>query len=233
MAIDNYQFTILYRKKMLLYLTAYAGIGLFSLYIANVIYKNISLSIIILGALILPFFFLGVIKRLFIARGCIKINSEGFLLNLQKHNIVKQIDLAFKDIEYYKIFFPTPELCVIEFILGDNRNIEFSFIDFDKENNTIPPSEIISVLNKSIKEYNTTPDAKKILYKHSFIASKKGSVTLFALVVLILIAIALHIFTKQYQTVPVSLLCGFLLLMQLSSQRKIDLNYYKEKIADG
>lgn len=234
MAIGTYQFTILYTKKWFLYLIAYVGLGFFFLYVANSIYENRFFSVVILVALVGPFLFLDIFRKFFIFQGHLKISSDGFLVELQKPNVVEEINLAFKDIRNYKISFPSSEFYVIEFILKDNRKIKFSFIDYPKtDSNTMSSSEIISLLNKSIKDYNHASGVKKIVYKFSFIASKKGLITLAAIVVLLLVAITLHIITKQYQTIPVSLICGFLLLMRSSSQRKVDLTYYKEHIADG
>jgi len=233
MAIDTYQFKILNRKKMLLYFAVYAGVGFLFLYVANGIYENRFFSVLIFIAVIGPFFIINYIRKLFILEGSLKITSNGFFFELNKTNEVKEFDLPFKNIASYKIFFPSSEFCDIEFILNDNSKIDFSFIDFEKEDNLTSSSEIISLLNKSIKDYNNASEAKRIVFKSSFIASKKGLIALNAMVVLLLIAISLHIITKQYQTIPVSLICGFLLLMRSSSQRKVDLTYYKEHIADG
>lgn len=232
MVNDIYQFSILNTKKWFWCLIIYAGFGFFFLYVANGIYENRFFSVVILVALVGPFLFLDFFRKFFIFQGHLKISSDGFLVELQKPNVVEEINLAFKDIQKYTISFPSSEFYVIKFILTDDRKIKFSFIDFAKVDNITSSSEIISLLNKSIKDYNHASGGKRIVYKFSFIASKRGLIALSAMVVLLAIAISLHIITKQYQTIPVSLICGFLLLMRSSSQRKIDLNYYDENIVN-
>ena len=234
MANGTCQFAILCTKKWFLYLVSYVGLGFILLYVTNIIYGNRFFSVVILAALVGPFLFLDFFRKYFIFQGDLKISSDGFLIKLQKPNVVEEINLAFNDIQNYKISFPSSEFYVIEFMFNDNRKIKFSFIDYAKEDsNTTSSSEIISLLNKSIKDYNKASGARRIVYKPSFIASKRGLITLSAVFVLLLIAISLHIITKQYEIIPFSLIGGFLLLMRSISQRKVDLKYYKEHIADG
>jgi hypothetical protein len=232
MTADLFYFTIIYRRKMFFCINLYAGILLLFLYIANHNYNNGGLSFAIIVMIVLPLIFLKYTRRLFISRGTLEINSEGFKMNFFKKRAIKQKNLLFKDIEFYTISFPTSEFNVINFILYNNSKIELSFGDFEKDN-TIASSKIISLLNKSIKDYNNNSNIKRIKYKSTFVASKNGLVALIAIRVLIIVAIILHIITGQYKTIPVSLICGLLLLMQVSNQRKIDLNYYKENIENG
>ena len=92
MAIGTYQFTILYTKKWFLYLIAYVGLGFFFLYVANSIYENRFFSVVILVALVGPFLFLDFFRKFFIFQGHLKISSDGFLVELQKPNVVEEIN---------------------------------------------------------------------------------------------------------------------------------------------
>jgi hypothetical protein len=230
---EKYPMSIILRKKGFLVICIYAFILLCLLYVANSIVKSNTLSTLLFGLLVIPIFFLNYLKKIFIYEGILNIESSRIVAIILNKWGEKAIEIPFANLKSYTVFFPTSELYSIQFYMIDGTEKEFTFINYRKDLNTKSSSEIVSLINDSINNYNQSASFRKIIFKMSFAASGKGKLAIWGLSILIIIAIALHIITRQYQTIPVSLICGFLLLMQFSSQRKIDLNYYKEKIADG
>ena len=218
---------IVYRKEMFLkgmiYTLAFLVMGLASTYLL----KSRVAGVFIITIMVLPIFFLGAIIKKFTRKIFIQLSPGHFaatVLNANGGEVQSEVNLNV--LRSYSIQIPNDKFSTIKFTFEDGKSFEYSFFQKQQSDESITTDELISSFHSLIREYNNTSTTNKIIFKPSFYASNAGLFCIIGLSVFFIIAIYLASLSKT-KALPVSLLFGFILILQLILKRKKELDYYK------
>jgi len=230
MTLELIQSYILYRRSLALRLIVLILVGV-ALLLGSLYYlKSSILAFIFLVVTLLPVLFIQPLMKIFTRRIEIKRKPTGFSVSVTRLNGAENEskDYALDQVATYCIQFLNRRILVIKFNFKSAKSIEYSFYrrkQFEGQSDT---SELLALFSSIIKDYNTSVSkSKQICFVPSFMASSWGLFWIVFLIVLFMAAIALHIL-YQPKTSPVSLFLGLAIIVQLLSQRRADLNYYKK-----
>ena len=220
---------IVYRKELFIkaigYIIIWALIGLAATYLL----KSRIISIACMIIMIAPIFFIRIIMKRFIRKIHVQLGLNHFTITTHKKNgeIDTRKTFELNELQSYSIQFPNNKFNSIIFKLIGGKRFEYSFFKNQKSDDQFPTDKLIESFHSLIHNYNSVKNREqKVIFKPSFFASRNGLLYIVGLVILFLVAIFLQLLYKP-KTFPVTLLFGFLLIVQLVLKRKADINLYK------
>lgn len=177
-----------------------------------------------------PFLFEKKIKDFFTKRVFLKFDSQAFsitLCNLKSDNGMKEMVYKWDELKAYKFYFTSRKFTYMDIYLKNGTHRKFGFKDNKTEEESIKQESVFSLFRSFVKQYNSDkePD-QEINLKAGFLTTKIGTLLLWGICLLILIAIIIHI-VKDIKSFPF-LLIGVCAVIPLILKRKQEKSLYEK-----
>lgn len=221
---------IVYRKNVFLivvFSTLFiASMELIFLYLV----KSRILSLIFLLLIVVPIFCIPLLLTYFTKKIKLEFYVLSFTVESSKGNVIiskKEIEL--KNISSYSIRLPTNNFSDIKFKMKDGTSFSYSFSKKRKAEDDCDCDELIALFHSSINNYNhQVSNENKISFLPSFYASFSGLIVITTLSVLLIISMIVISSIKGTSSIPFTFVFAVLIIFQLISKRKKELDYYKK-----
>ena len=159
------------------------------------------------------------LKKIDIGFSFDKISIE--LFNKEGERLEKKIEIYYHQIKAFKIInSDKDDTSYLKIICKDGQVISFSFTGQSNEGGK---TDVTDLVVKYIHQFNNKQlPEDRITLIPSFFASKKGTVYI-AILTLVLIVVLIYQIISKPSTIPFSIFASLLLTLQIISQRKRDL----------
>jgi hypothetical protein len=177
-----------------------------------------------------PFLFQKAYKRLFTRRVELEFDKQNFLIKeytIKNDDLVKELTIAWADIQSYKCSFSSSNMVYLVIYLKDGSSKSFSFKDEKSQEQAINEKSVFSIFNYYVSQYNSDKQPEdEITLKPGFLTTKSGSIVLYTLAILAVVGIVIH-FVLAPKTFMLSFM-SFFIIMGLLVKRKTDKDLYNK-----
>ncbi|MGN6399737.1 MAG: hypothetical protein ACTHMD_04750 [Flavisolibacter sp.] len=220
--LTTFQSYIIYRKEWALKWFTTIIIFIALMFISDKYLNSRPLTILFLILLIAPFIFLKSIMNYFTRKVTIQVGIDEISFDITKlDNDVEQQNQKYKllDISSYQIQFPNNRFACIILKLKSGDKKEFSFRRQNLSDEQSDTDLIIETVHKTFERHD-------IEFAPSFYASQKGLYTIIFLLTLLCIPFSIAIYLNK--NLPLTIIGSVLIIVQITSRRMSDINFYKK-----
>jgi hypothetical protein len=217
---------IIYRRELFLKAMVYLIICLGVEIVLIEMVRSTAITVVGLIVMALPLVFLPWLLSAFTREVNIDLNPDQFSFEIMNKKGPEEKTIKLSELESYSIQIPTDKFNSIRFVGSNGKAHEFSFFKQKKDVSDVDSVELIESFKRAINDYNGREEiSKKITLRPSFYASNVGLYCIIGLSVFLFAGILL-VFYKG-KSVPLAFLTSLLLILQLVSKRRKELQYYK------
>jgi positive regulator of sigma E activity len=177
-----------------------------------------------------PFLFQKAYKRLFTRRVELEFDKQNFLIKeytSKNDDLVKELTIAWAEIQSYKCSFSSSNIVYLVIYLKDGSSKSFSFKDEKSQEQALNEKSVFSIFNYYVSQYNLDKQPEcEITFEPGFLTTKSGALVLYSLTILAVIGIVIH-FVLAPKTFMLSFM-SFFIIMGLLVKRKTDKNFYNK-----
>ncbi|MBS1524144.1 MAG: hypothetical protein JST19_00760 [Bacteroidetes bacterium] len=175
-----------------------------------------------------PFLFQKRFKRIFTRRVELEFDDESFSIkeyHLTDDVLIKQTDIAWRDIKSYKCYFSASSVTYLTIYLENGSNKSFSFKDGKDQDEAVSEKSAFSIFYYFVKQYNSNKEAdQKIYITPGFLTTRPGLFLLCILGALVSVGIILHIILQPKSSL--FSVMGLFIVLGLVVKRKKDKDFY-------